>query len=145
MTATERTNLDENFHNVTKWLLFGNIGFDFICESLLPDLCPEASAPLAVGEMKYDVILVPGCETLRSTTLDRLEAFVNAGGKLVFAGNVPTLEDAVLSERGLSLAKKAQQVPFQKGKILQALESARDVEIRNQAGTLTDNILHQLR
>ena len=32
MTATERTNLDENFHNVTKWLLFGNIGFDFICE-----------------------------------------------------------------------------------------------------------------
>ena len=145
MTATERTNLDENFHNVTKWLLFGNIGFDFICESLLPDLCPEASAPLAVGEMKYDVILVPGCETLRSTTLDRLEAFVNAGGKLVFAGNVPTLEDAVLSERGLSLAKKAQQVPFQKGTILQALESARDVEIRNQTGSLTDNILHQLR
>ena len=80
-TALVRKNLDDNFQNLTKWLLFGGIDFDFISESLLPGLCGEASAPLQVGKMAYDVILVPGCETLRSTTLERLEAFAAAGGR----------------------------------------------------------------
>lgn len=67
--------------------------------------------------MEYDMILVPGCETLRSTTLERLEGFANAGGKLVFVGDLPTLEDARPSERGLKLAKNAKKAQFNKYKI----------------------------
>ena len=62
-----------------RWLLLGGIDFDFICESLLPSQCAQGGAPLQVGEMAYDAILVPGCETLRATTLERLEAFQAAG------------------------------------------------------------------
>ena len=58
-TALERNQLDESFLQVTKWMLFGGIDFDFVCESLLPDLCKEGSAPLMVGEMQYDTIVVP--------------------------------------------------------------------------------------
>ena len=50
-------------------------------------LCTEVGSPLKVEEMAYDMILVPGCETLRATTLERLEGFAKAGGKLVFVGD----------------------------------------------------------
>lgn len=144
-TALVRDNMDSNFQNLTKWLLFGGIDFDFISESLLPELCDQATAPLKVGEMEYDVILVSGCETLRSTTLDRLESFVAAGGKLIFAGELPTLEDARPSSRGMELAEKAEHIQFNRGAVLDAMEPVRMVEIRNQTGALTDNLLHQLR
>ena len=96
--------MDHNFQNLTQWLLFGGVDFDFISESLLPSLCETGGAPLTVGEMAYDVILVPGCETLRSSTLERLEAFAAAGGTLIFAGATPTLENAAESLRGAALA-----------------------------------------
>lgn len=144
-TALSRENLDTNFQNMTEWLLFGGIDFDFISESLLPELCESPGAPLKVGAMEYDVILVPGCETLRSTTLSRLEAFQTAGGRLLFAGELPGLADAKESSRVANLAKRAQCVPFSRGAVLSALESARMVEIRNQSGALTGNLLYQLR
>ena len=144
-TALVRSNMDSNFQDMTKWLLFGGIDFDFISESLLPDLCEKADAPLKVGEMAYDVILVPGCETLRSTTLERLESFVEAGGKLIFAGELPYLENACPSGRGAALAGKAQCIQFTRSAVLKAMESARIVEIRDQTGTLTHNLLYQMR
>ena len=144
-TALVRDNMDTNFQNITKWLLFGGIDFDFISESLLPDLCGQPGAPLKVGAMEYDMILVPGCETLRSTTLEYLEGFVAAGGKLIFAGVLPTLENARPSSRGKSLAENAQCIQFNRGAVLEALEQVRLVEIRNESGALTDTLLHQLR
>lgn len=35
-TSAPRQELEESFENVTRWLLFGGIDFDFISESLLP-------------------------------------------------------------------------------------------------------------
>lgn len=144
-TAVVRDNLDQNFQNITEWLLMGGVDFDFICESLLPDLCEKGGAPFKVGAMEYDMILVPGCETLRSSTLERLEAFAAAGGQLVFVGDVPTLENAIPSERGKKLAEQAQRVQFNKGSVLEAVEPVRFIELRNQSGAMTTSLLHQLR
>ncbi|MBQ8397694.1 MAG: hypothetical protein IJX53_05770 [Clostridia bacterium] len=144
-TALERDQMDESFQNITKWLLFGSVDFDFIAESLLPDQCPKASAPLQVGQMAYDVILVPACETLRESTLQRLEAFAAAGGKLVFLGSAPTLIDAKPDDRGAALAARAELVPFSRSAVLAAVEGVREVEIRNNSGALSGNLLHQLR
>ncbi|MBR7185434.1 MAG: hypothetical protein IKD37_07490 [Clostridia bacterium] len=144
-TALARDQMDESFQNITKWLLFGSVDFDFIAESLLPDLCPKASAPLQVGEMAYDVILVPGCETLRETTLARLEAFAAAGGKLVFLGSAPTLIDAKPDNRGAALAARTALLPFSRSAVLGAVDAVREVEIRNDTGALSDNLLHQIR
>ena len=144
-TALVRDNMDQNFQSLTRWLLFGGIDFDFISESLLPDLCKEAGAPLKVGAMEYDVILVPGCETLRSTTLECLEAFAHMGGQLIFTGQLPELENARRSDRGMQLADQALCIPFNRGSILNALENVRQVEIRNETGALTQNLLYQMR
>ena len=144
-TAGIRAQLDNNFQNVTKWLLEGNIDFDYISESLLPEQCVEGSAPLQVGEMAYDAIVVPACVTLRSTTLERLEAFHAAGGKLVFLGDAPVYENAELSDRGAQLWKQAQRADISQEAVLNALEDVRMVDIRWDNGVRTNDLLHQLR
>lgn len=144
-THDVRQQLDEQFQNITDWLLTGGIDFDFISESLLPGQCPKGSAPLEVGEMRYDAIVVPGCETLRGTTLERLEAFQADGGKLIFLGNAPELVDAVPDERGHKLWMRAHHVEFQRKAVLDALADVRMVDIRNADGTRTRNLIHQLR
>ena len=144
-TKMVRDKLDNNFQNVTSWLLRGCVDFDYICESTLPSLCTGGGAPLRVGEMAYDVIVVPECETLRSTTLERLEAFKAEGGKLIFMGDAPKYEDAKPSERGRCLFDKASQVAFNRGALLDALEDDRIIEIRGNNGAYTENLIHQLR
>ncbi len=140
-----RSSMDEKFLNVTEWLLKGSIDFNFISESLLPELCESGSAPLKVGKMEYDAVIVPDCETLRSTTLERLEAFRKAGGKLIFMGTAPFLEDGVESERGKKLFDESTVIPFDREKLLTALDDNRTVTLRLKNGKLSDGFIYQLR
>ena len=48
--TSEREALEKNFANLTEWLIFGGIDFDFIAESLLPTLCLDGKAPFTVGK-----------------------------------------------------------------------------------------------
>ncbi len=144
-TAGIRADLDDRFRNLTDWLVQGLIDFDFISEALLPGLCPAGGAPLRVGEMQYDTVIVPGCETLRSSTLERLEAFAAAGGRLLFLGEAPTLADAEPSARGKALFQKSERVPFARAAVLSALECDRFLTARTPDGRLADGLLHQLR
>lgn len=138
--------MDQRFSALTECLLFGSIDFDFICESTLPLYCPKGGAPLRVGEMSYDVILVPGCETLRSSTLDRLEEFRRCGGRVIFLNAAPRYVDALPSARGEALAKCSEVLPFEESLLLDALEPVREVELRNaSSGNLASEYLYQLR
>jgi len=145
-TAAVREQMEAHFQQVTEWLLFGGIDFDFLCESLLPELCPTGGAPLKVGEMTYDAVIVPGCETLRSTTLERLEAFRQAGGRLIFLAEAPTLENGALSRRGKALWERSVHVAMERTLLLDALSPLREVELRDaSSGQMTKHLLHQLR
>ncbi len=144
-TALIRNCLDKNFQDLTKWLIKGSIDFDFICEALIPSLCKNPSNPLRVGEMEYDVVLVPGCETLRSTTLDALEAFSASGGKLIFLGNAPTLVDAKTSDRAAALYNGSKTIPYDRNSVLSELDGERELTIRLANGELSDEFIHQLR
>jgi len=145
-TAIKREELENNFKNITEWLLFGLIDFDYIAESLLSSLSKiQENKTFQVGAMNYDVIIVPGCETLRSTTLDRLEAFQKAGGKIIFLGELPRFVDAVESNKAKKLAEKSTVIPFSKGKLMQELNQYRDIEIIKQDGSPSDNLFYQMR
>lgn len=146
-TSGIREEMDENFDKLIKWLLFGTVDFDFISEALLPDLNKgtQDGRTLTVGCMHYDQILVPNCKTLRSTTLEILEKFQEAGGTLLFAGEIPSLEDAIPSERGQKLAEKCTRIPFGKMPLLKALSPIRDVEILEADGTASQNLIYQMR
>lgn len=146
-TGLIRSQLDESFKNVTSWLLYGSIDFDFISEALLPSQCATGGAPLRVGKMAYDAIVVPGCETLRASTVERLAAFAAAGGKLIFMGAAPKYVDAFTNkvDTVAKLYNAAEAIPFSKAALLMALEPYRTLEIRSDSGSLTDNLIYQLR
>ena len=140
-----RDALNEKFQNVTNWLLKGSIDFNFISESLFPTLCEKGTNPLKVGKMEYDAIVVPDCETLRSTTIERLEQFVADGGKLIFMGSAPEYVDAVPDARGKLLYENSTVISFDREKLLTALEDNRTVTIRYKNGSLADNLIYQMR
>ena len=144
-TNTVCADMDQRFHDLANWLLEGCIDFNYISEALLPTLCDAGSAPLQVGKMAYDAIVVPANETLRSTTLDRLEAFCDAGGKLIFLDRAPTLENAEPSERGRALYERSVKAEYSRAAVLAALEDERELSIRYTDGRLTDEFLYQLR
>ena len=144
-SALLRDSLNDRFMSVTRWLLTGSIDFDFISESLLPSLCAHGSAPLKVGEMDYDYIIVPGCETLRSSTYRLLNEFCNAGGKLIIMGEAPALCDAVTSDEGVRLAAKSVNIDFSRASLLSALEGGRVLTVRDADGALSDRFICQMR
>ena len=137
--------LDDVFKNVCGWLLEGQIDFDYIAESELPAQVGVISDILQVGYMRYSAIVVAGCETLRSSTLDILERFNANGGKLIFAGKAPEYEEAVLSQRPQELFKKAVNVQLDKYSIINALDSERLIKITEENMSLSDNCIYQLR
>ena len=63
-----REKLERQFEEVTEWLLFGLLDFDYICESLLQEMPEGNDGKFQVGEMAYDAVVVPGCVTLRRET-----------------------------------------------------------------------------
>lgn len=153
-THDEQVRLDRHFSNITEWLLFGTVDFDFISESQLPGLCPAGGNPLSVGKMRYDAIVVPGCLTLRSSTLERLEAFCAGGGRLIFMGEPPEYVDGAPDGRAARLAGggKAVRIPFDQLSLMEALAPCRDVSIEIQVsgmmlmmGGIQPHYVYQMR
>lgn len=137
--------LETNFANINEWLSFGGYDFDYICETTFPELCEKGSAPLKVGKMAYDAIVVPACETLRKTTVERLEAFRAAGGKLIFMGSAPEWMDAAPSDAPRNLYAGSQVISFSRAELLEALEDVRNIDLRTNDGAYTTNVLYQMR
>jgi hypothetical protein len=147
-TSLARDTRERMFQDLTRWLLFGLIDFDFICESLLPSQCQahKQSGPLlVVGKMSYDAVIVPGLRTIRSTTLDRLEAFADAGGDVLFAGEVPALVDAAPSKRPRDLAAQCRRVEFHQAGVMDALAPYRELMVHRKDGASAGVLLSQVR
>ncbi len=145
-TKNFRDQLDENFQKVIEWLLFGLVDFDFLSESMLPGQHTKVEEQkLKVGEMAYKTVLVPGMRTIRSTTLDYLEELVQAGGRVLFLGNVPSLVDGKESLRAKEFAEKAERIPFQRAELMEALSEERVLEIRDFSGNASNQLFYQMR
>ncbi|EOO00275.1 putative glycoside hydrolase family 2 protein [Phaeoacremonium minimum UCRPA7] len=146
--ADEMAYRDQAFEDLTKWLIFGLVDFDFVSESLLPEQCSIESITsnkLPVGKMEYEVVIVPNLRTIRSTTLTRLEKFTQNGGRVLVAGSQPSLVDAMPSPNGVVSTPYADAIQFSSFHILQALEPFRDVRIRTDEGVPSNKILYQMR
>lgn len=144
-TYAIRNQLGNNFNNIINWLLFGQIDFDFISESLLKEQFCGAKDGFCVGNMKYDAIVVPGCETLRKSTLDALREFEKNGGKIIFMGNAPSFIDAKKSDDGKILYNKCHKIGFSKTELLDALNDERHIDIINSNGRRADNLIYNMR
>lgn len=146
-TQELRDQLDANYESLMQDLLYGTIDFDLLCEGLLPGQCTKkpSEGAIQVGQMSYKTVLVPDLRTIRSTTLEQLEALAECGGTVIFAGNVPKLVDAVPSDRAVKLAEKCKCIEFNRAELLAALKETREVEIRDGKGMLSTNLIYQMR
>jgi hypothetical protein len=88
---------------------------------------------------------VPGCETLRSTTLERLERFRDLGGRVIFMGDEPRYEDALPSGRGGELWRRCERIGFERVALIEALEGLREIDIRDGSGGRAAGLICQLR
>ena len=145
-SGVQRSLREERFTNLTEWLLQGMLDFDFIAESLLPGQRDSSDgATFGVGEMQYEVVIVPGNLTLRRTTLERLQAFADAGGRVLFVGEVPGLVDAEPSDEANALAARCERVAFERVPLLESLARHRDVGFITRAAARPRSLLYQMR
>lgn len=144
-TESIRNELEWRFQSIAGRLLFGQIDFDFLSESLLSELGSVRDHAFVAGDMSYQAVIVPGCLTLRKTTLDLLAEFHDSGGTVIFAGPAPPLLDAEPSDAPALLARKTGTIPFSRHAILRAVEPFRDIEVRTADGALHENLFYQMR
>ncbi|GIP19456.1 hypothetical protein J40TS1_50980 [Paenibacillus montaniterrae] len=153
-TSLIREQLEAQFSQVTDWLLFGLQDFDYISEALIP----AQQQGTQLGHMSYDVIVVPGCHTLRQSTLDFLAKFAAAGKQVVMLGELPRFIDAKPWFQ-IEQWDPFTVIPFTKQALLEALEPYRLVDMhydgpkflkkprhkKNWDGERTQKFLYQMR
>ena len=144
-TSQAERSMELEFAQLNEWLALGNMDFDLISEKMLPKLCKSASNPLKVGEMEYDAIIVPNIKTIRKSTVERLEAFSKNGGNLIVIGGAPEFVDLEKSDAAAKAFANAKNVSFNKIDIFSALAENAEIEILNENGKATENLVYQLR
>lgn len=138
--------LDEQFLQLTDWLIGGSFDFDFISEALLPELYREgAGADFLVGEMSYRVVIVSNMETIRWSTMEALRDFHSRGGAVVFCGRIPACVNGKLSNEGMKLAEQCKTIPFIRSSLLGELQEFSEVELFEQGCGRIDDVICQLR
>lgn len=142
-SSAVRKGMEEEFQNLCQWLLFGLTDFDFINEALLPKYYCESDNGFGVGEMCYDVVIVPKCRTIRTSTYEILKRFAEKGGKVIFFGQRPGLIDAKPDFRAEKIPGK--EIDFCKAEVTKALDSYRTVELYEHNGAFTDAYICQER
>lgn len=138
-TGEKRRELDEQFQNLTRWLMTNGIDFDYLDEELLPELYEPNSGK--VGEMAYEAVILPGLYTLRDTTQDFLNQFEQAGGKIIIAGQPPYLTNG--KESGINIP--GEQIAFEKDKILEKLAEFQNVKFCLPDGAGSEKYVYQMK
>ncbi len=99
--------LDQPFQSMLVALLDGHYDYDLADESLLERYGRTTKDQLAVGRMRYRLVVVPPTVTLRASTVALLKEFVSAGGRVLFAGSAPDRIDGAVSEKLSDLLEQA--------------------------------------
>lgn len=141
-TAAIREEMNDQFMQLADWLLFNLIDYNYICEANLP---AQSNGTTKVGCMQYDTIIVPNLLTVRGTTLEFLKNFKANGGKVIFAGSLPEYVDAVESGEAKAFAAENTVIGWSEIQLTNALESDREIDLRDEDGERTDNHMYQLR
>ncbi len=145
-TARARMELENQFQDVTDWLLFNLLDFDYASEALIPELYAQShDGKLHLGAMAYEAVVVPGMVTIRVSTLKALKHFAQAGGTVIFMGRIPSYVDGLPSEEAREFAAGCTCLGYEKYALLEKLEPFRDVEIQKGDFLRADRLLYQLR
>lgn len=116
---------NEAFRALCEWLLFDGLPFDFLNEALLSELFCQIDGQAWVGKMRYDVIVIPDCLTLRQSTVAILHRMRDCGVRILFAGGAPMLVDAQKSDAAAQLAAGCEKTELTQEALVRSLQQYR--------------------
>ncbi len=117
--------LDQEFRRILDAMLNAGYDCDLGDEGYIEDLGSVVEQTVRVGEMAYDVVVVPYSVTWRPSTYELLREFATNGGSVIFLGAIPTEIDCEpAADKWVSLAssKSARCLPSTLHNIQSALD-----------------------
>ncbi len=136
-----RKQLDDNFQNITKWLLTNGVAFDYLDEELMPEL--YSSQTRTFGLMKYDVIILPALYGIRSSTVEILGEFEKNAGEVLIWGEKPEYLDGVKQEDVLQGIGKI--IDCSKEALLDSVKGYRNIQYFNEKGQAEESLICHLK
>ena len=97
---------DKDFITLSNNLLKIQKSYDYGDESLLEKYGKVVKNILTIGEMSYKVVILPSIKTLRKSTVELLNQFIDEGGKVISIGMLPTMIDGIADKKINSLNEK---------------------------------------
>ena len=122
----EMESLEQDYLNLFKILTTGQVDFDYGDEDIINRHYSikniDGKPTLCVGKSRYTTVVLSGMDTVRSTTLKILEEFVNAGGDVLFIGNLPEYVNAEKGQIPANLLEKSSHIKLDRNEILSYLK-----------------------
>ncbi|MFA6948113.1 MAG: hypothetical protein WCQ72_03960, partial [Eubacteriales bacterium] len=121
--------IERRYTDTFNILTNNHIDFDYGEEQMMASMTAIARdssghTVLRVGKVSYRVVVVTGMLTMRRSTLELLRKFITAGGKVIFAGELPSYIDAKLSDEIRELARHATLVSFGEEAVVSSVRAA---------------------
>jgi len=141
--------IEERYYKLFGWIQGAQYDFDYADEEMMSRLCSVSTAKdgttlLNVGQAAYKTVFVGNMATMRSTTLAILKEFAEKGGKIILAGDAPSMVDVAASDEAAAFLKStAVCVDYSKEGIRKAL--AENVTRMAQLPAGLDDIFCQVR
>ena len=89
-----------------------NIDFDYGDEGIIKSIGKveiiDKKPYFVIGLAKYTSIVIPSMTTIRKTSLDLIEEFIDLGGNVIFAGKIFDYVDCQKSEKANRLLEKCE-------------------------------------
>jgi hypothetical protein len=141
--------LDTMIQDLRDSLLGANLDFDYGEEEILSRhgrIETRNGDPIfAVNKAAYKAVVVPSVATLRSSTINLLAQFADAGGSVIFAGPAPHMVDGTGSQQAIDLARRCINAPANGVRLAAAIPgAARRLSITNNAGEEINGLLYLL-
>lgn len=102
----------DQFTNVLQILQDHQRDYDLGDEQILADIGKVEEGKLVVGQMTYNLVVLPTMATIRPSTLALLDSLIKAGGKVIAVDQLPLLVDGMENTELIqTLAQQVQAVP----------------------------------
>lgn len=141
--------IDQSLADVILTLLGYDLDFDLGDEDIMSRHSRVSKGKkgvrLHVGKADYKAVIVPPLATMRSSTLELLRAFRDAGGSVIFTGDPAPYLDAMPSDEVAAFAEKCPSVEAVGPQLSEALKAFRRVSIKDKENKGVKGALHLLR
>ncbi|MGZ0654866.1 hypothetical protein ACWPKS_04595 [Coraliomargarita sp. W4R72] len=141
--------IEDKFSCLYHWLADAQIDFDYGDEEQMDRLGSieviDGEVFFRLGQMRYRSIVLGGMDTMRRSTLKRLQEFASAGGSVVFVGPCPSYVDVLPSEAAVQFAGEAVHCDWSQASLVAAVRPVCDQLLQLNRGEGVPGVISHVR